>query len=120
MDIVTLTIPFGTTFAGIEALRLLVFAPLLEELIFRRGLQEALLRRSPPATRQGAFFANVITATLFALCHLALQPGALSALTLFPALAIGGLYQRTRRLTPCVAAHAAMNAAWLVWRHFSA
>jgi membrane protease YdiL (CAAX protease family) len=120
MDIVTLTMPFGTTSAGIEALRLLVLAPLLEELIFRSGLQEALLRRSPRATRRGAVFANVITATLFALCHFALQRGALSALTLFPALAVGWIYQRTRRLAPCVAAHAAMNAMWLVGRHFSA
>jgi membrane protease YdiL (CAAX protease family) len=32
-----------------------------------------------------------------------------------PALAIGWIYQRTRRVAPCVALHAAMNALWMSW-----
>lgn len=120
MDILTTAVPFVTTWSGLDALVLLVLAPVLEEPIFRRGVQEALLRRREGGGPSGALLANVATALLFALCHVTLQPSAVSALTLFPALVIGWIYQRTRRLAPCVAAHAAMNVVWLVGRHFSA
>lgn len=117
MDILTPTVPFSTTWFGIDALELLVLAPVLEELVFRRGLQEALLRRGRRAYLGGSVFANAATAVLFALCHVALQPGMLAALTLPPALVIGWIFQNTRRLAPCIVAHTAMNAAWMLGRH---
>jgi hypothetical protein len=97
--------------AGRHAGLLLVLAPLLEETLFRAGLQEELLRRwgARHATAAGG-----CTALAFAAAHLAVRPCALAALTFLPALAIGVVYARTRRLAPCIALHAAANAVWLL------
>ncbi|MEP7102298.1 MAG: JDVT-CTERM system glutamic-type intramembrane protease [Burkholderiales bacterium] len=118
MDFLNHAAPLGNTAASVDTLTLLLLAPILEELIFRCGLQETLLRKRACAAPGGAALANIVTAACFALCHFAVVPGALSALTALPALAIGWIYQRTRRLAPCVAAHVAMNALWLVTRDF--
>lgn len=93
---------------------LLVYAPVVEELVFRAGLQEALMRRLA-CWRGGALAANLITALAFAAAHTALHPGALAALTLLPALLVGRVYEQRRRLAPCVALHAGFNAIWLLW-----
>jgi membrane protease YdiL (CAAX protease family) len=99
--------------AGVSPARLamlLLIAPVLEETIFRAGLHESLLRRSWPAGR-----ALVATAIVFALVHALLRSDLAALAVVLPALAIGLLYQRTRRLVPCIALHAAMNALWLGW-----
>jgi len=92
-----------------HGLWLLLAAPLLEEIVFRGGLQEALLRRT-----DCALLANFVTAFTFAASHVAVRADALAALTLLPALAIGHFYQRQRRLAPCIATHALFNAVWLL------
>lgn len=90
---------------------LLLVAPLAEEALFRAGLHEALLRRAwSPALANGA------TALAFGLAHGLLRGDALAVAVALPALCIGLLYGRTRRLLPCVALHALMNAAWLAWQ----
>lgn len=94
---------------------LLVIAPVLEELVFRKGMHEVLLRRLAGCRSSGVALANAATALSFALAHVALNPTWLSALTSLPALVIGVVYQRSRRLAPCVALHAVFNAVWLVW-----
>lgn len=87
---------------------LLVGAPLLEESVFRAGLQEQLLlARVSPAT------ANALTAAAFALAHGLTRSWGLAAAVVLPAWALGWLYQRERRLAPCVAAHAALNLVWV-------
>lgn len=94
------------------AITLLVIAPCLEETVFRAGLHEALLRR--PVT--SAALANLTVALVFGIAHAALQQTAWALAVALPAAAIGLLYQRTRSLPACIAAHAAMNAAWLlIW-----
>lgn len=93
---------------------LIVFAPVVEELVFRAGLQESLLRRMA-RWRAGGFAANLVTALAFTAAHVALHPGALAALTLLPALLVGRVYEQRRRLAPCVALHAGLNAIWLLW-----
>jgi len=87
---------------------LLVGAPLLEEAVFRGGLQEQLLlaRVSPAA-------ANALTAAAFALAHGLTRSWWLAAAVVLPAWAVGSLYQRERRLAPCIAAHAALNLVWI-------
>lgn len=87
---------------------LLAGAPVVEEVIFRLGLQQELLThlRSAPA-------ANALTALVFAAAHGLSQGTSQSLLTLLPALAIGAIYQRSRRLAPSVALHAAFNTFWL-------
>lgn len=104
---------FGAGAAGVEAPRLLVLlvlAPLVEETIFRLGLQDALMRRALTPWR-----ANLATALAFAAAHVVVRGTLGAAAVVLPALALGAVYARTRRLAPCVALHAAMNAAWLAW-----
>ncbi len=92
----------------------LIGAPVAEEVIFRRGLHEALLR--------GLFFdrareplrANLVTAIAFAAAHWLVRPGYLSLLTFFPALVIGAMFNRYRRLDLCIVGHAVFNLFWLV------
>ena len=87
---------------------LIAGAPVVEEVIFRLGLQQELLTRlrSAPA-------ANALTALVFAAAHGLSRGTPQALLTLLPALAIGAVYQRSRRLAPAVALHAAFNTAWL-------
>jgi membrane protease YdiL (CAAX protease family) len=100
----------------------LIFAPLVEEVVFRRGLHDELLR----ARRLAGWMASwgpaahericiVITAVAFAAAHILSAPGWLAAATVLPALAIGALYNRRRRLAPCVLVHAVFNLVWLAW-----
>lgn len=90
---------------------LLVLAPLLEETVFRAGLQEALLRRWHALPHA----ANAVTAAAFGVAHAIVRSDAAAFGVALPALLIGAVYQRTGRLRLCVALHAAMNAAWLGW-----
>ena len=93
---------------------LLVVSPLLEEAVFRAGLQEWLLRRGASLRK-----ANVSTALAFGALHaiVRLQWGAFAVA--LPALLIGHVYGRWRLLRWCVLIHAAMNGAWLLWRSIS-
>lgn len=93
-----------------RALVLLGLAPAAEEVVFRIGLHEALLRRAV-----APWLANAAVAVAFAVAHLATRPWPAAAALLVPALAIGWVYQRTRQLAPCVALHAALNALWMGW-----
>lgn len=89
---------------------LILVAPWTEEVIFRLGLQETLLRRWPA---QG-LASNLITALAFGLVHACARQDAAACALIAPALLMGHLYARHRRVWPCVALHAAMNAAWLL------
>jgi membrane protease YdiL (CAAX protease family) len=88
---------------------LLLVAPLAEEIVFRAGLHEALLRRA-----LSPHIANLATALAFGLAHLAVRGDGMAFAVVLPALLIGAVYQRTRRVRDCVLLHAAMNAFWLV------
>jgi membrane protease YdiL (CAAX protease family) len=96
------------------ASRSLLLAPLLEEIVFRRGLQDALVAHRRPAL---SAWAPWLTAALFAIAHIALVPDAAdlprAAATFVPALLIGLTYRRGGALAPCIALHAAFNLAWL-------
>ncbi len=99
--------------AGVSAPRvavLLALAPLAEESIFRAGLHETLLRHG-----QARWLANALTALAFGAAHVALRGDPAALAVALPALLIGAVYERTRRLWHCVALHAAMNAIWLAW-----
>lgn len=93
---------------------LLVFAPVVEELVFRAGLQEAMLRRGWPRA-----LANVGAALAFGAVHGLLRSAELGLAVIVPALILGALYNRARRVWPCIALHAAMNACWLLLLHFA-
>ena len=89
---------------------LLGVAPLLEEVVFRAGLQEALERRL-----RAPWLANGLTAAGFGIVHAVWRADAAGLLVALPALFVGAVYARHHRLAPCVLLHAAMNAAWLGW-----
>lgn len=94
---------------------LLVLAPIAEELVFRVGLQEALLRRWQGHGSAGTNLANAATAVVFAAAHIVARGDVVAAMTLLPALAIGWAYQKQRRVLPCIALHAIFNLIWIVW-----
>lgn len=91
-------------------LTLLLIAPAAEEIAFRAGFQEALLRR-----HVGPAISNILVALAFAAAHVLVRGESAALLVSVPALAIGALYGRRRRLAECIALHAAMNAVWLCW-----
>jgi membrane protease YdiL (CAAX protease family) len=94
--------------APLHTALLLVLAPLLEEVVFRAGLHENLLRRL-----RSPLVANALTALAFALAHVLVRGEAAAFAVALPALLIGLVYQRWRKIWPCVLLHAAMNAVWL-------
>ena len=95
-------------------IRSLVAAPLIEEIVFRWGVQDALSARLRPGLSAQA---PLLTALLFAAAHLALAAGTADALraaaTVVPAWWIGAAYRRDGSLAACVAWHAAFNLAWI-------
>jgi membrane protease YdiL (CAAX protease family) len=101
------TLPAGA------ALRSIVLAPLVEEIVLRLGLQDALSRLA-----WARRFAPALSALAFAAAHMALARDAQdlprAAATALPAWWIGARYERDRRLAPCIAWHAVFNLAWLL------
>lgn len=94
---------------GSRPVVLLLVAPVLEEIVFRLGLQRRLLAAGvAPAA------ANLLTALAFCALHAFTRSWALAVAALLPALAIGRIYQWRRGVLPCIAAHAGMNLLWLL------
>ncbi|WP_353215795.1 JDVT-CTERM system glutamic-type intramembrane protease MrtJ [Salinisphaera hydrothermalis] len=87
-------------------------APTVEEIVFRGGLQEWLLRRD--AARIGPISrANGLASVVFAACHLIGHPPAWAAAMVLPSLLFGLFYERARRLGGPIVLHAVYNAAYL-------
>jgi membrane protease YdiL (CAAX protease family) len=84
-------------------------APIIEEILYRGFLQQALRRGGV-----GAWPAIVLTGSIFALMHYTVLPPdtAISALTalLLLAIALGMIRERTGRIAPCMVAHGMFNA----------
>jgi len=102
------------TIAGVEPRQiwfLLVFSPIIEETVFRAGLQEALLRH----LSLSPLGAIGMTALIFAAAHMAIRGTATDFAVSVPALFIGAVYNRFRQLRQCIGLHSAMNAVWLAW-----
>ncbi|MDH4418650.1 MULTISPECIES: type II CAAX prenyl endopeptidase Rce1 family protein [unclassified Acidovorax] len=99
----------------------LLGAPLLEETVFRLGLQAQLERRlvvaaQPSLRRHATAWAGVAAAAAFASVH-APQHGWACVAWLVPGLALAALWTGTRRLAWCVGAHAWFNLClWWVSR----
>lgn len=94
--------------------KLLVLAPIVEE-VFARGVVQRFLLARWPGRRVGVIsLANAGAALVFSALHLAYAPPALAAWVLLPALLIGALYERTGRIAVCVLAHAGLNAGWIL------
>lgn len=103
--------------AGASPLRvavLLALAPVAEEVVFRAGLQEALLRQTVWRWHTAPWLANAATALAFALTHAQARGSLLGLAVVAPALLLGSVYGAQRRLRWCVLLHAVMNALWLL------
>ena len=94
----------------------LMASAVLEEILFRLGVHETLLRRpklrTTPLVKLTA--ANLMTAALIAVTHGVFRSWLLGCAVLPIALAIGVLYERYRRVWPCIAVHALMNLIWFL------
>jgi membrane protease YdiL (CAAX protease family) len=90
----------------------LLLAPVLEELVFRGGIQELLERRLQG--RLGRDGANVLTSLLFAIAHLMVAPPWLAAGVFLPSLVFGRLKQLHASLAPAMLIHAWFNACFLL------
>jgi len=96
-------------------LLLTVVAPVLEETALRHGLHAWLLTRLGSRRGPGGLsVCNHLCAVVFAVAHAGVASPALLPAYLLPAWLIGWIYERTGRLLPCIALHAAANAAALI------
>jgi len=96
-------------------LKLSLLMPVLEEIVFRGGVQAALYQR-PLFVKHwvGISLANVITSLLFASMHLISQPPLWAALVFVPSLIFGWARDRYEAVLPCVLLHSLYNAGF-VW-----
>jgi len=91
-------------------------APILEEVVFRGGLQP-LLANLKPLHRQfglGVSVSNVITSVIFALFHLINQPALWAMLVFIPSLAFGWLKDRHISVVPSIVLHAVYNLGFVL------
>lgn len=93
--------------------RLLLLAPLLEELIVRAGLQEWLMRRGSHAA-----LVLGLPALAFSLLHV-MSGGQAMAAVFLPGLAFGLVYRRWRDWRLCALVHALCNGIALGFCSFS-
>jgi membrane protease YdiL (CAAX protease family) len=96
-------------------LTLLLLAPVLEELVFRGGVQDVLDRTAlgRPYVVSGLGVGNLLTSALFAAVHLIAFPSWLAATVFFPSLMFGRLKQLYSSLLPAMLVHAWYNACFL-------
>ena len=94
-----------------RTLGMLALASIVEEIVFRGGLQRLLLRWPVgQRTWQSISAANALTSTAFALAHLWMHPP-LAALGVLPvSLLLGWAYERSgQRLAPPIVLHLYFN-----------
>lgn len=88
--------------------------PILEEIVFRGGIQSALLSRPVMAhSFAGISVACVLTSVLFALAHLLHQPPQWAALVFLPSLVFGWARERHDTLKSPVLLHMSYNAGFI-------
>lgn len=92
---------------------LLVAAPIWEELLFRRGLQQRLQQRDwGSRCLVWLSLPTWIVGVVFVLAHLPFQ-GVHGLLVLLPALVLGRQFEQTGQVLPCIALHSWFNFCWL-------
>jgi len=90
--------------------------PVLEEIVFRGGLQGALLNK--PLFRQGLgktplTLANLCTSVVFAAFHLLNQPPLWAASIIAPSLVFGWIRERHDSILPSIVLHIFYNAGFV-------
>lgn len=96
-------------------LKLSLLMPVLEEIVFRGGLQAYLFSKPTFAKHtSGISLANLITSVVFASMHLLSQPPLWAALVFFPSLVFGWARDRYNSVIPSIVLHGLYNAGF-VW-----
>lgn len=96
-------------------LSLLLWQPVVEELLFRGLLQEHLSRRLPGAiVVAGLSRSNLLTSLLFAAAHLLLHAPAWAAAVLVPSLVYGYFRDRYGSVLPALLLHVTYNACYFL------
>jgi membrane protease YdiL (CAAX protease family) len=90
--------------------KLLVWGPVVEELVFRAGLQKWLMHRL-----SNAWVANCTTSFLFAGMHYALAGHLATGLVVVPSIALGWAYSKTNSLALVIGLHASFNLVFIAW-----
>lgn len=103
-----------TALPALAIVQVVVISPVLEEIVFRGGLQNWLLKRSIMSrTRFSISLANILVSVIFAAMHLLHQPPLWAALVFLPSLVFGWAWERHRSLLSPIALHMAYNAGFI-------
>lgn len=94
---------------------LVVWQPVVEELLFR-GVLQGMLRRTGIGLRscRGLSVANLVASLAFVLVHLVNQPTAWAVAVLAPSLVFGYFRDRSGSVLPPLALHIVYNGAFFV------
>jgi uncharacterized protein len=93
----------------------ILWQPLIEELLFRGVLQGELLRHAVMArSRYGVSVANLLVSVAFAGAHLVNQPPGWALATFLPSLLFGFFRDRTGSVAPGLLLHVAFNAGFFL------
>lgn len=97
------------------ALSLILWQPLVEELLFR-GVMQGQLRSRSWARREiaGISFANIVTSILFTLAHFIHHAPSWAALVIAPSLVFGYFRDRHAQVYPALILHAAYNGFYFL------
>ncbi len=97
-------------------LMVVVLAPVLEEIVFRGGLQAWLYDNTPlrHVAFWGVSYANLCASAVFAAFHLLSQPAAWAAAIFIPALVFGWARDRSGSILPGMVLHAWYNAGFVL------
>lgn len=98
-----------------QVLLMALINPILEEIVFRGGLQSWLRQRSLMQYRLlGTIsLANLVTSVLFASLHLFRQPPLWAALIIIPSLVFGWAKERHQTLLSPILLHIAYNTGFI-------
>jgi membrane protease YdiL (CAAX protease family) len=109
----------ATTFLGLQQqplecydtslhFKLLLWGPIVEELVFRAGLQKLLLRQKLPHIT-----ANSVVSGIFSLAHYVLSGNPAMLAVFAPSLLLGWVYQKTDSLVWIIGLHSFFNLLFL-------
>ena len=108
-------VPLRQSPVSLQAMGYFVIAyPLLEEIVFRGGIQPALTNRPALAkSYAGISIANIVTSALFSAAHLLSHTLFWSALVFIPSLAFGWARDRHNTIVSPIILHMTYNAGFL-------
>ncbi len=103
-----------TALPALALLQVIIISPVLEEIVFRGGLQSWLLKRDAMRrTWFGISLASALVSLVFAAMHLFYQPPLWASLVFLPSLVFGWAWERHQTLLSPIALHMLYNAGFI-------